>query len=337
MNILENVPLAQYTTFKTGGPARYFCSVTTEDELVEAVTFAKNKHIPIFILGGGSNILVSDKGLSSLVIKIDLKGKTYRDTTVLVSAGETWDDFVQETVSKKLYGLENLSAIPGTVGAAPVQNIGAYGAEVSDTVFCVRVLDLTTMKFGNLSNADCQFSYRDSIFKHEKGRYVITEVEFKLSKEGKPNTSYREVREYLITHNITHPTPEDIRHAVIEIRWGKLPDWKLWGTAGSFFKNPIISADHFKKLQEKYPDLPGYPGEDDPRRVKVSLGWILDKVCNVKGLCVGNVCTYEKQALCLVAHPGATTEEVVSLAHQLMDMVKEKTGIEIEGEVEWVN
>jgi UDP-N-acetylmuramate dehydrogenase len=335
MEIQKNIPLAQYTTFKIGGPASFFCMVTTEDELVRAVEFAKKEKHPIFILGGGSNVLINDYGFKGVVIKICFEGITYAGDVVTVAAGEDWDDVVEQTVSRGLYGLENLSAIPGTVGAAPVQNIGAYGAEVSNVIVSVRALDTTTKHFVELNNEQCHFNYRDSIFKHEKGRYIITQVTFKLSTTGEVNMSYREVREYITSHNIQNPTPEDIRHAVIEIRWGKLPDWKLWGTAGSFFKNPIISADQFEKLQGEYPGIPGFPEEDG--RVKVSLGWILDHVCDVKGLCVGNVCTYEKQALVLVTRPGATSEEVVKLAHELMDKVKEKTGIDIEGEVEWVN
>ncbi len=337
MEIQKNIKLAKYTTFKIGGPASFFCIIKTDEDLVQAITFAHKEKLQIFILGGGSNILIHDSGFKGLVIKMCMEGISYDGEQVKAAAGENWDDLVDQTVSKGLHGLENLSAIPGTVGAAPVQNIGAYGAEASNTIVCVRVFDIEAMKFLELSNKECTFSYRNSLFKQEKGRYIITRVDFKLSKEPQVNTSYKEVREYLVKKNIPNPTPQDIRQAVIDIRWNKLPDWKLWGTAGSFFKNPIISADHFNKLKQSYPDLPGYPEENDASRVKVSLGWILDRVCNVKGICVGNVCTYEKQALVLVSKPGATSEEVVTLAHDLMNMVKEKTGIEIEGEVEWVN
>jgi UDP-N-acetylmuramate dehydrogenase len=309
--------------------------VKTEAELVESVQYAKKEHLRLFILGGGSNVLISDRGFDGLVVKMGLEGIEYNGDEVSVAAGENWDNFVEETVSKGLYGLENLSAIPGTVGATPVQNIGAYGAEVANAITSVRALDTTTMNFVELSRGQCQFAYRDSLFKHEKGRYVITRVNFKLSPEGKVNTTYREVCEYLKKKNISNPAPIDIRNAVIDIRWNKLPDWKLWGTAGSFFKNPIISAEHYGRLVSQYPGLPGFPESDG--KMKVSLGWILDHICNVKGLCVGHVCTYEKQALVLVATPGATSEEVVELSQKLMDCVKEKTGIEIEGEVEWVN
>lgn len=342
MTIQENISLAAYTTFKIGGPARFFCSATTEADIVEAVHFARDKDLPLFILGGGSNLLIGDEGFGGLVIKMELTGIEEKieegsvgKRIISAGAGEQWDDFVDYAVERGLYGIENLSAIPGTVGAAPVQNIGAYGAEVGPVVSNVRAFDTKTKQFVDLANADCAFSYRDSVFKKEKGRYIITRVFFALDPHGALNISYKDVADYFTQKNITQPTLKDVREAVISIRWGKLPDWKLWGTAGSFFKNPIISSDDFMRLKNTYPALPGFPEPDG--RIKVSLGWILDKVCNVKGLCKGNACVYEKQALVLVTKPGATSEEVVELAHELMRQVKEKTGIVIEGEVEWVN
>ncbi len=346
MTIQEQIQLAEYTTFKIGGPARFFCQVSDEDGLVEAVMFAHDKNLRVFILGGGSNILISDKGFDGLVIKMEIGGIKYEagNTIVSVGAGEQWDTLVEQTVERGLYGLENLSAIPGTVGAAPVQNIGAYGSEASKVITNVRAFDTKTMKFVELSNADCNFSYRDSLFKKEKGRYIITRVDFSLSKNGKVDIGYKDLADYFANlmrvglnknKNITDPSLQEVREAVINVRWGKLPDWKLWGTAGSFFKNPVVSADKFAELKNKYPELLGFPESDG--RVKVSLGWVLDNVCHVKGMQKGHVQVYEKQALVLVTKPGAMSEEVVSLAHELMDMVKEKTGIEIEGEVEWVN
>ncbi len=336
MTILEDIKLAQYTTFKIGGPARFFCSVSTEDELAEAVSFAKKNNHPIFILGEGSNVLISDKGFSGLVIKIEIKGieEIDQDGKVLVSvgAGEMWDSLVEHVISKNLYGIENLSAIPGTVGAAPVQNIGAYGAEISSVVHKVRALHIPTGKYLEFANNDCRFRYRESLFKDEKGKYIITRVDLILEKNGQVNIKYRDLADYF---KDTTPTLHEVRKAVIEIRWNKLPDWKLWGTAGSFFKNPIINKDHFERLQKQYPGIQGFP--ELSGKVKVPLGWIMDKVCGMKGLCIGNVCTYEKQALVLVAKPGATSEEVVKLSQEIMSKVKEKTGIDIEGEVEWVN
>ena len=353
MKFLENISLAEYTTFKIGGPARFFCIVKSEDELIEAVKFARSRKLvdapnssgandlPILILGGGSNMLVSDAGFNGLVIKMEYKGIDILEDGVTVSAcaGESWDSLVEYSVQKGLYGLENLSAIPGTVGAAPVQNIGAYGAEVSDNLVFMRVLDLKDMKAYLFSKEDCRFGYRDSIFKRERGRYVILVVAFKLSKGGVLKMDYKDVREYLNTHGMTSPSLVDLRKAIIDIRTAKLPDWKKWGTAGSFFKNPNVSVAQFDELKAKYPGLPGYPEDDGT--VKVSLGWILDKVCDARGLTFdtaggGKVGTYGKQALVLVAQAGAKAEDVLALSRELMHRVKDKTGIVIEAEVEWV-
>lgn len=366
MKILEQIPLAQYTTFNIGGPARYFCSVADERSLLEAVMFVQEKHLPMLVIGGGSNLLISDTGFSGLVIRMEMKGiedsvsvtdsnNTDSNNIVLVSAaaGEDWENFVGKMVDQGLCGLENLSSIPGTVGASPVQNIGAYGVDVSNCVESVRVLDTTTLGFLELPAADCKFSYRHSIFKEQKGRYIITRVTYKLTKNGKVDISYKDLADYFAKRamlkmqadevsaadnslrNILPATPtlQEVRQAVIEIRKSKLPDWKMWGTAGSFFKNPIISAEKFNELKVRYPEIPAY--EEPDGKFKVSLGWILDKLCNAKGLTIGNVGTYEKQALVVVAKPGATAAEVIDFTGSLMKCVKEKTGIEIEAEVEW--
>ena len=350
--IQENVALAQYTTFKIGGPARYFCAVTNEDDLVDAVSFAKKHNLRILVLGGGSNVLISDQGFDGVVIKIEI-GKQFKIEnvtlniklqdayTISVGSGVVWDDFVAQTVEQGLYGVENLSAIPGTVGAAPVQNIGAYGVEVGDVISKVRALDTITMEYVELTREQCIFGYRDSIFKHDKDRYIITKVYFALKKNGVVNMTYKDLKEYFEKKGNTDVehlyTSADIREAVIDIRWNKLPDWNLWGTAGSFFKNPVVSKNKFDELKKTYPDMPGFVEPDDTSRVKVSLGWILDKICHVKGLQKGNAMVYEKQALVLVTKPGATATEVKELAYELMRCVKDKTGIEVEGEVEWVN
>jgi len=360
MIIQENIPLASYTTFKIGGNARFFCKVTNEDELIEAVKFAHEKGVadtslsgaplPILVLGGGSNLLISDDGFPGLVIKNEIRGVTtelnIESVTsdsgfkfVSAGSGEVWDDIVAYIVDRGLWGIENLSAIPGTVGATPVQNIGAYGAEVSQAISSVRVLDTKDFdskspKFVEFSNAECKFGYRDSIFKHEHGRYIISRVTYKLSKKGEVTMNYKDVRDYFNNKRILKPTISEMRKAVVEIRASKLPDWTKWGTAGSFFKNPYISVAKFVELKVKYPTLPGFPELDG--RVKVSLGWIFDKVCNARGLVIGNAGTYEKQALVLVAKPGAKAVDVKAVADELISRVKEKTGIVIEPEVEWV-
>ena len=350
MIIQENIPLSAYTTFKIGGRARFFCIVKNEEELVEAVKFAREKGVKFFILGGGSNLLVSDDGFPGLIVKNEIRGVTteldiesvtslsgYKFVTA--GSGEIWDDIVAYTVDRGLFGIENLSAIPGTVGATPVQNIGAYGAEASHTISSVRVLDTKDFdpaqsKFVELSNADCKFGYRDSIFKHETGRYIISRVTYKLSTKGDVTINYKDTRDYFNDKKILKPTIAEMRRAIVEIRTSKLPDWSKLGTAGSFFKNPYVSAEKFAELKAKYPMLPGFPEPDG--RVKISLGWIFDKACNARGLMIGNAGTYEKQALVLVAKPGAKAVDVKAVAQELTARVKDKTGLHIEPEVEWV-
>ena len=336
MNIQENISLSQYTTFKIGGPAKYFCQIKNEKELLEALDFAKNKSLPIFVIGGGSNLLVSDEGYKGLVLKIEMYGIAFSQNLVSASAGENWDNFVNETVERGYYGLENLSAIPGTVGASSVQNIGAYGVDVSQYIQSVRAYDIRKEQFVDIKNEECQFSYRDSVFKQQKGRFIIVSVTFNLKTSGEVNIEYKDLKEYFEAKNLNRsPSLREVREAVIAIRESKLPDWQRWGTAGSFFKNPIIPIQKYVDLKQKYTDLPGFP-ECDGAKIKVSLGWILDKICNAKGLSVGNAYVYEKQALVLVAKPGAKASEVIELSRRIQDMVKEKTGIAVEAEVEWV-
>ncbi len=201
MKFLENISLAEYTTFKVGGQARYFSAVRSEEELQKALDFAKKKKVSVFLLGEGSNILVSDRGFPGLIIKIEMKGvffeKDHEDVLVIASAGESWDRLVTKTIEHNLWGLENLSGIPGTVGAAPVQNIGAYGAEVKDVIVSVRAVDVATGAARTFSNSECRFSYRESFFKTTKGKkHIITSVTFKLSQTPKPNLSYKDLMEY---------------------------------------------------------------------------------------------------------------------------------------------
>ncbi len=337
MSIQKQVSLAPYTTFKIGGNAHFFCAVASKEELIEAVQFAKQKTLPILVIGGGSNILISDKGFDGLVIKMNIKGIIQKDNILSVGAGEVWDDLVAYVVSTGLYGFENLSSIPGTVGATPVQNIGAYGTEVCQLIKSVHAFDTTTMSYVDLSQDVCAFGYRDSLFKHQKGRYIIIGVNFIANKNGSINIEYKDLKEYFKKEieNKSVITISNVRNAVVSIRAEKLPDWRKWGTAGSFFKNPIISNGAYNELKKTYPDIPCFAEPNN--NVKIPLGWILDKVCNIKGLKHGHVRVYEKQALVLISEPGATAQEVAELARMLMDFVKEKTGIDIEGEVEWVN
>ncbi len=332
MKIEKNKNLAEFTTFRIGGPAQFFCSVTTEAELEEAVAFAKTNKLNLFVLGGGSNILMSDDGFQGLVVKMEMKGVEFVGSRVTVKAGENWDELVATCVEKGFYGIENLSYIPGTVGAAPVQNIGAYGSEVKDTVELVRAYDTEEGIFKEFSNFDCHFEYRDSMFKKAGGRYIITSVVFILNSEGKINIEYRDLKEYFKEN--TQPTLQDVRNAVIEIRKRKLPDIKEYGTAGSFFKNPIISQGQAADLKKDYPELPIYPVDD--AHVKVSLAWIIDKICNFKGVGKGDVGTYKNQALVLVNNGNATAKEIKEFAKEIENTVFEKTKIKIEPEVQYI-
>ena len=339
MNIRSDIPLAPYTTFMIGGPADFFCVVSSEEELVAMIRRAHDGKLPVFILGKGSNILVADEGFRGIVIKNEIRGMEFGSedngvVCVTVGAGETWDDLVAETVRRNLHGIENLAAIPGTVGAAPVQNIGAYGVEIASTLVSVRVLDTTTLACVEFSNKECQFAYRDSRFKHEKGRYVIVQVTLRLVKGGKTDIGYKDLKDFFTGKNES-PGIKEVRDAVIGIRGNKLPDWKRIGTAGSFFKNPIISKNQFEKLSAQYPGLPGYPTKDT-QLIKVPLGWILDNICEAKGLRMGPVGTYEKQALVIVAQPGSSAAAVINFQNELIRRVKERTGIQVEREVEWV-
>lgn len=338
--IEENVPLAPYTTFKIGGQARFFCIVRNAEEMAEAVVFARVEKIRILVLGGGSNILVSDAGYSGLVIKNEILGRFVEGGNVdydlvTVGAGENWDAFVEWSIDRGYCGLENLSAIPGSVGASPVQNIGAYGVEVGNYVKSVKLYDTVTMDFKTVEQADCQFEYRDSLFKKQKGRYAIIQVVFCLRKNTPVNIEYKDLQGYFAGVDPKTLTSLAVRNAVVEIRSKKLPDWRMWGTAGSFFKNPTISKEKFEKIRTKYSDIPGYPQPDG--RVKVSAAWILDNICKTKGLFQGNVGTYERQALVLVTKPGATAGEVVEFSKKLMNCVEKETGIKMESEVDWVN
>lgn len=333
MQIQENISLALYTTFKIGGTAKFFCLIKNEDDINKALDFAKEKNITYFFLGGGSNLLVADKGYDGLVIKSELKGINFENDFVTAYSGEDWDSFVQTCIDNGYYGLENLSLIPGTVGASPVQNIGAYGVEVGNLIDKVRVFDTRNEVFIDLSNRDCLFGYRDSIFKNQKGRFFVISVTYHLNRKFIANIEYKDLKNYFGGKEVVNA--KEVREAVVSIRKNKLPDWKEWGTAGSFFKNPIIPIKKYLELKQKYPELPGFPDCDG--NIKVSLAWILDKVCDVKKLTFGNVFIYEKQALVIVAKPNSKAEEVIALSQKIQNLVLEKTGLTIEAEVEWVN
>ncbi len=330
--IQKDVILAPYTTFKIGGQADYFAKVHNEEQLVSTLTWAKANNLPVMILGGGSNLVFADAGYRGVVISIDSKGidtvKTTDGVLVTVAAGEEWDEFVSSMITLHFFGLENLSGIPGTVGASPVQNIGAYGIEVGDTIISVRVYDPITNNFYNLEKDKCNFSYRNSFFKTEEGKnFVIVSVTFFLDKIYNPNLAYPDLKKYFAE---TQPPAAAVRQTVLKIRSQKFPDLSQVGTAGSFFKNPIIDDSHYQQLKVNYPELPGYKHGEG---VKISAAWLIDNVAKAKGLIDGTVGTHDKQALVVVNFGGATARELNAFANKISNCVYDKTDVRLEREV----
>lgn len=331
--ISHDVSLAPHTTLGVGGRAQYFASVETVAGLHDVLMWAEHIQCPVMILGGGSNILFPDTGYDGLVIQMCIDGVTYREdgknVYVTAGAGVVLDTLIAELVEKEIWGLENLSAIPGTVGATPVQNVGAYGVEVKDVVQSVTVYDRMSHTTHTFTNTECVFGYRDSLFKQQAGKNsVVTQVTFALTRTPKPCCMYKDLQAYF---GDTAPTIREIRSAIIEIRGKKFPDWNHIGTAGSFFKNPIVSATIFESLKATYPDLPGYTQENN--MIKLSLGWILDKVCGLKGYTQGTVGLYHAQALVLVCEKGTSAHEVIRFSEEIIENVFQKTGVRIEREV----
>ncbi len=338
----ENISLKEFTTMKTGGNARYFFIANNTEILKEAIIFAKEKKKNFFILGGGSNIIISDLGFDGVVIKMEISGVVFekidnKKERVIAGAGVVWDRLISKTVDKNLYGLENLSLIPGTVGAAPVQNIGAYGVEVGDLIEWVEVLNTETMKTSKMTNEECLFGYRNSFFKSKEGKkFVILNVAFSLKRNGKLNTQYKDIEDYFEDLSMDvgkkiKPTLKTLPTVIIGIRINKLPDTRKTGTAGSFFKNPIISERKKEELLKKYQDIKYFPAESGV--VKLSVAWLIDNIGDWKGVCIKNACVYEKHSLVIVNKGKSTTKEIIFLANKIKNNIKEKTGIELEFEV----
>lgn len=317
---------------RVGGVARYFFTITNEHDLSAALAFTQERNLPFFVLGGGSNTIIPDEGFSGVVAKMEMKGIRFEeeDENVVVAiaeAGEDWDGLVAATVERGLYGLENLSAIPGTVGAAPIQNIGAYGIEAADVIEWVEVFDPATMHTRRMTPRECAFGYRDSFFKTDEGKkLIVLRVAFRLSRDGKLFMEYDDVQKYFVDYDLT-PNLAMLRRAIIAIRASKLPDMH---TAGSFFKNPIISKEQARALKERYPDAPCHSIDDG---VKVSAAWLIEHVGGWKGYREGAVGVYEHHALVLINYGTGTSAELFSLAEKIVDSIKSKTGITLEQEV----
>ncbi|TAJ15322.1 UDP-N-acetylmuramate dehydrogenase [Patescibacteria group bacterium] len=336
MHIREHVPFSTLTTFRTGGEARYVLELENANEIPDALKFAVSKNLPLIPIGCGSNLLAPDAELDAVLIRLQTSAITSEKEmsvlTLTVDAGVIWDDLVSYAVQSGGWGIENLSAIPGTVGAAVVQNIGAYGAALSESVTSVHVFDTKERMYKNLTKEECLFGYRTSIFKKEVDRYIAVSVTFSLSVLAIPNLKYRDLS---VTFKDT-PIPElsAIRDAVIKIRQGKFPPLDVYGTAGSFFLNPIIADSESSILAGTYPEMPLFPLPEGG--VKIPLAWILDKALALKGMRHGHAFLWEQQPLVITTEEGAVTKDVIVLASQVSDIVFAKTGIKISPEVRFL-
>jgi UDP-N-acetylmuramate dehydrogenase len=334
-NIQSDYDLTDKLTFHVPAQSKFYVRVNTDDELRSAISTAKEKNLQILILGGGSNMLFH-RDFEGLVIQIGHKGKQIisddgRRVTVVVGAGEDWHDFVMFSLDRNLGGIENLSLIPGCVGASPMQNIGAYGVEIEQVLDWVEAIEIATGELRRFSTEDCELGYRESIFKsREKDKWVIVRVAFNLDRESELVTSYGALMSELSDIPENKRTHRDVSDAVIRIRRSKLPDPDVLGNAGSFFKNPIVSKSDFNELQATHSDIPHYPQENGD--VKLAAGWLIDSA-GWKGHDRGTHGVHELQALVLVNKGGASGEEVWSLAKEIMASVEEKFGVRLHPEV----
>lgn len=345
MEIRENVPLAQYTTLGIGGAARYFCTVENEQDLIDALDLAKKRQTATFILGGGSNLFVSDKGFDGLVVRMGIRGVEREGDTLKAGAGEPWDAFVQHAVDQNLAGIECLAGIPGTVGGTPVQNVGAYGQEVSTTIERVRAFDLQTSEFVELNNEECGFAYRTSLFNTSaKGRYIVTRVDFKLVPDGKPNLNYADISRRF--DGWSEPTLKLVADAVREIRGakgmvtaapdeeGKYPADRETDTcsAGSFFRNPLVAVAQLQRIAyvAEVQQVPNWPAGKG--LTKLPAAWLIEHAGFAKGFAMGNAGISSKHTLALVNRGGASAEELKALRDHIAEVVREKFDVQLEQE-----
>ena len=330
----ENISLVPLTTLRIGGAARYFLKAETVDDVVDAVDYASRNDLPLFILGGGSNIVVADEGFDGLVLRIALKGISEKGNLITAQAGEDWDSFVSYCVERNLAGIECLSGIPGFVGGTPVQNVGAYGQEVSETIVSVRVFDREQNEIVELKNEDCGFSYRKSIFNTtEREHYIVLSVTFALVENGKPALRYKDVQQFFSDHD--SPALKEVRDAVIEIRSRKSmvinPDDPNSRSVGSFFKNPIVGVEEFLKIESLMNEsAPHFPAGDGC--VKIPAAWLIEQAGFQKGYVKGNVGLSTNHTLAIINRGGATAKDVIELMREIQAAVKEKFFVELKPE-----
>ena len=334
MEILQNHPLKKFNTFGITVSSRYFVSISSVTQLKEVLASDIAKTNPLLIMGGGSNILFTRQYPGLIIFNqikgIDIINEGNEDTLISAGGGEIWHDLVEFSLNLNLGGLENLSLIPGSVGAAPIQNIGAYGVELKEVMESLTAIELATGEEKTFSNAECDFGYRNSVFKKElKDKYLITNVSLRLSKNPILNTSYGAINSLLLEKGINHPTVKDVSNAVIEIRQSKLPDPALLGNAGSFFKNPVVDKIDYEGLKLLFSDIPGYINSE---HVKIPAAWLIEQ-CGWKGQRFGNVGVHNKQPLVLVNYGEGKGEEIKLLAEKIKVSVADKFGIELEAEI----
>ncbi|HCY64773.1 MAG TPA: UDP-N-acetylenolpyruvoylglucosamine reductase [Oxalobacteraceae bacterium] len=332
--IQSDFPLQDHNTFGIHATAKRYVTIDSLEMLLKVNASAELAGLPRLVLGGGSNILLTGD-FAGVVLHMCMKGiaitgEDDHATYVKAASGENWHQFVLWTLAHGLGGLENLSLIPGSVGAAPIQNIGAYGAELKDCFHCATVLDLESGEVSSLDKAACAFGYRDSVFKQAlRGRAVILDVTFALPKQWQPNLRYAELSQELAARRLDHPGAADISNAVIAIRSRKLPDPAVIGNAGSFFKNPVVPAQQRHALLERYPQLVSYAQPDGS--YKLAAGWLIEQ-CGWKGKSLGAAGVYEKQALVLVNRGGASGQDMLNLARKIQEDVQARFGVQIEPE-----
>ena len=345
LDFRESVSLAPYTTLQIGGPARLFCEITSESELLEGVKFARQHHLGIFVLGGGSNLLVGDAGFDGLVLHLVIRTPTQVASSAdsldfTAAAGTDWDAFVLDVCEQGFSGVECLAGIPGTVGGTPVQNVGAYGQEVAGTIIEVRVLDLETLAFAMLTHEQCGFSYRRSIFNTtHRNRYVVTQVTYRFDRAARPNLSYADLARYFAELNRpSAPTPLDVYHAVRQIRHGKgmllvegEPDCR---SAGSFFKNPIVPefalAPIASALNLPMEKIPRWPANDN--QVKLPAAWLLEQAGFHRGFEYGNAGISSRHTLALINRGHATAADMIALRDLIQQRIEARFGIALEQE-----
>ena len=325
MLIEENKDLSPLSAIGIGGNALYYSEIENTEDIVEIVNFSKEKNLPLTIVGGGTNTIFNEGTLNRVIGLMRIEGiELISEDTIKVGAGEDWDKVVAWTVDNNLSGIEALSAIPGTMGAGPVQNIGAYGAEISDTFVSAEVYDLDKNELITLDKNQCGFSYRDSIFKQNPGRYIIATVTLQLSKEKPTVPEYKDVQKYFEDND--SPTLGEIRDAIISIRSNKLPDPKIVPNLGSYFKNPIVSKEEFERLQD-----PNIPNFEVPNGIKLFAGWLIEQ-CGFKGQTIDGIKVYEKNALVLTNPEKVKFENLQRAESEIIEKVQEKFGITLERE-----